>query len=155
MGLDGVPGRALRSCVDQLAEVFIDIFNLSLLQAKIPTCFKKIAIISIPKKTHAMCLNDYSAIALTSIIRKCFGSLVKAHIKSSLPVRLVPLQFAYQHNRSTKDAISLALYSPLDHLDNKDTYIRFLLIVYSSTFNTIIPSRLISKLRDLGLGSAL
>eukprot|EP00061_Rhincodon_typus_P010828 g35407.t1 len=34
MGLDGVPGRALRSCVDQLVEVFTNIFNLSLLQAK-------------------------------------------------------------------------------------------------------------------------
>eukprot|EP00061_Rhincodon_typus_P007196 g28636.t1 len=41
MGLDGVPGQALRSCVDQLAELFTDIFNLSLLQAKVPTCFKK------------------------------------------------------------------------------------------------------------------
>eukprot|EP00061_Rhincodon_typus_P011187 g36023.t1 len=30
-------------------------------------------------------------------------------------------------------------------LDNKDTYISLLLIDYSSTFNTIIPSRLISK----------
>eukprot|EP00061_Rhincodon_typus_P016902 g45356.t1 len=29
----------------------------------------------------------------------------------------------------------------LEHLDNKDTYIRLLLVDYSSTFNTIIPSR--------------
>eukprot|EP00061_Rhincodon_typus_P000820 g12846.t1 len=40
MGPDGVPGRAPRSCVDQLVEVFTDIFNLSLLQAEVPTCFK-------------------------------------------------------------------------------------------------------------------
>eukprot|EP00061_Rhincodon_typus_P014167 g41032.t1 len=33
-GLDSVPGRALGSCADQLAEVFTDIFNLSLLQTK-------------------------------------------------------------------------------------------------------------------------
>eukprot|EP00061_Rhincodon_typus_P007065 g28358.t1 len=39
MGLDGVPGRALSSCADQLVEVFTDIFNLSLLQTKVPTCF--------------------------------------------------------------------------------------------------------------------
>eukprot|EP00061_Rhincodon_typus_P017177 g45754.t1 len=51
-----------------------------------------------------------------------------------------------------EEAISLALYSSLEHLDNKDTYVRLLLIDYS--FNTIIPSRLISKLQDLGLGSA-
>eukprot|EP00061_Rhincodon_typus_P011116 g35904.t1 len=57
--------------------------------------------------------------------------------------------------RSTGHTISLALHSSLEHLDNKDTYVKLLLINYSSTFNTIIPSRLISKLRDLGLSSTL
>eukprot|EP00061_Rhincodon_typus_P010583 g34981.t1 len=51
MGLDGLPGRALGSCADQLAEVFSDIFNLSLLQAEIPVCFEKTTIIPVPKKT--------------------------------------------------------------------------------------------------------
>eukprot|EP00061_Rhincodon_typus_P009325 g32746.t1 len=44
--------------------------------------------------------------------------------------------------RSKADTISLALHSSLKYLDNKDTYIRLLLIDYSSAFNTIIPSRL-------------
>eukprot|EP00061_Rhincodon_typus_P017548 g46282.t1 len=52
MDPDGVPGRALRSCVDQLAEVFTNIFNLSLLQTKVPTCFKRTTINPVPKKTH-------------------------------------------------------------------------------------------------------
>eukprot|EP00061_Rhincodon_typus_P000907 g13143.t1 len=77
------------------------------------------------------------------------------HINSSLPTVLDSLQFAYQYNRSTEDAISLALHSFLEYLDNKDTYIRHLLIDYNSAFNAIIPSRLIPKLHDLGLGSTL
>eukprot|EP00061_Rhincodon_typus_P013597 g40064.t1 len=155
MGPDVVPGRELRPCADQLVEAFIDIFNLSLLQAKVPTCFKKTSIIPVPKKTHAMCLNDYRPIALTSIIMKCFKRLVIAHINSSLPACLDPLQFAYRHNKSTEDAISLTLHSSLQHLVNKGTYIRLLLVDYSSAFNTIIPSRVISKLHDHGLSSAL
>eukprot|EP00061_Rhincodon_typus_P007151 g28544.t1 len=79
---------------------------------------------------------------------KCFERLVMAHINSSLPTCLESLQFPYRRNRSTDDAIPLGLHSSLEHLDNKDTYTRLLLIDYSSTFNTIIPSRLISKLRD-------
>eukprot|EP00061_Rhincodon_typus_P003712 g20780.t1 len=86
---------------------------------------------------------------------KCFERLVIAHIKPSLPTCFDPLQFAYRHNRSTEDAISLALHSSLERLDNKDTYVRLLLINYSSTFKTIIPFSLISKLHDLGLSSAL
>eukprot|EP00061_Rhincodon_typus_P006053 g26277.t1 len=72
MGPDSVSGCAFRSCVDQLAEVFIDIFNLSLLQAEVPTCFTKTTIISVPKKTHATCLNDDDPVALTSVTIKCF-----------------------------------------------------------------------------------
>eukprot|EP00061_Rhincodon_typus_P002039 g16433.t1 len=56
MSLDGVLVRALGSCVDQLAEVFTDILNLSLLQTEILTCFKKTTIIPVLKKTHAVCL---------------------------------------------------------------------------------------------------
>eukprot|EP00061_Rhincodon_typus_P017987 g46952.t1 len=99
MGLDGIPGRALRSCVGQLAEVFTDIFNLSLLQIKLSTFFKKTTIIPVPEKAHAMFLNDYRSVALTSIIMKCFKRLVMALIKSSLPACLNPLQFAYQLSR--------------------------------------------------------
>ena len=38
---DRLPGRALRACTDQLANVFTDIFNLSLTESVIPTCFKQ------------------------------------------------------------------------------------------------------------------
>eukprot|EP00061_Rhincodon_typus_P004230 g22068.t1 len=68
MGPGNVPSQALRFCVDQLVEVFTDIFNLSLLQAKVSTCFKKTTIIPKPKKTHTECLNDYQPVALTSIV---------------------------------------------------------------------------------------
>eukprot|EP00061_Rhincodon_typus_P017014 g45522.t1 len=40
-------------------------------------------------------------------------------------------------------------------LDIKDTYVRLLLVDYSSTFNAITSSRLISELHDPGLSSAL
>eukprot|EP00061_Rhincodon_typus_P001960 g16258.t1 len=55
-----------------------------------------------------------------------------AHINFSLPACLDAMQFAYRRNRSTVDAISLDLYLSREHLDSKDTYIRLLLIDYSS-----------------------
>jgi hypothetical protein len=67
----------------------------------------------------------------------------------------VPLQFAYRPNRSTDDAISIALHTALSHLDKNNTYVRMLFIDYSSAFNTIVPSKLITKLRILGLNTSL
>jgi hypothetical protein len=41
VGPDRLPGRVIKACVDQLASVFTDIFNLSLAESVIPTCFKR------------------------------------------------------------------------------------------------------------------
>ncbi len=64
-------------CADQLALVFTMIFNLSLTQSVIPTCFKKSTIIPVPKKTRPAYLNAYHSVALTSVAMKCFEQLVK------------------------------------------------------------------------------
>jgi hypothetical protein len=56
------PGRALRACADKLASVFTDIFNLSLTQYIIPTCFKQTTIVSVPKNAMVTCLNDYRSV---------------------------------------------------------------------------------------------
>ena len=127
-GPDGLPGRVLRACADQLARVFTDIFNLSLSESVIPTCFKQIIIEPVPKNTKVTCLNDYRPVALTSVAMKCFERLVMAHINTIIPETLDPLQFAYHANRSTDDAASIALHTALFHLDRRNTYVRMLFI---------------------------
>jgi hypothetical protein len=58
-GSDGLPGPVLKACADQLASVFTDIFNLSLTEFVIPTCFKQITIVPVPKKAKVTYLNDH------------------------------------------------------------------------------------------------
>jgi gmma-aminobutyric acid receptor subunit gamma/cGMP-dependent protein kinase 2 len=62
-----------------------------------------------------------------------------------MPEILDPLQLAYRPNRSTDDAISITLHTALPHLDKRNTYVRMLFIEYSSVFNTIVNSKLITK----------
>ena len=52
-GPDGISGKALRGCADQLAGVFSDIFNLSLSLSVLPICFKRTTIVPVPKNTCA------------------------------------------------------------------------------------------------------
>ena len=112
---------------------------MSLIESVIPTCFKQTTIVPVPKNTKATCLNYY--VALTSVAMRCFERLVM--VNTIIPETLDPLQFAYRPNRSTDDAISIALNTALSHLD------------YSSAFNSIVPSKLITKLRTLGLNISL
>ena len=97
--------------VDQLASVFTDMFNLSLTESVIPTCFKKTTIVPVPKKAKVTCLNVYCPVVLTSISKKCTERLVMAHINTIMPETLDLLQYAYRPNRSTDDSISIALYT--------------------------------------------
>jgi hypothetical protein len=86
---------------------------------------------------------------------KCFERLVMAHINTIIPETLDALHFAYCLNRSTDDAISITLHTALSHLDKRNTYVRMLFIYYSSVFNTIVPTKLSTKLRTLGLNTSL
>jgi gmma-aminobutyric acid receptor subunit gamma/cGMP-dependent protein kinase 2 len=105
------------------------IFNISLSQSAIPTCFKMATIVPVPKKAKVTEFNGYRPV----------------------PATLDQLQFAYSHSRSTDDAIAITLHTALSHLDKRNTYVRMLFIDYSSAFNTIVPSKLIIKLEALGL----
>jgi hypothetical protein len=93
-GPDGLPGRVLRACADQLANVFNDKCLHSLSESVIPRCFKQITIVPVPKNTKVTCLNVYRPIALTSVAMKCFERLALAHINTIIPENLDPLQFA-------------------------------------------------------------
>ena len=85
----------------------------------------------------------------------CSEKLVMAHINSIIPNTINPIQFGYRPNRWIDNVISIALYTALTHLDKKNTYVRILFIDYSSAFNTMVPSKLVTKLRTLGLNTSL
>jgi hypothetical protein len=76
-----------------------------------------------------------------------------AHFNTIIPETLDPLQIAYRSTRSTYGIISI--HTALSHLDKNNTYVRMLFIDYSSAFSTIVPSRLNTKLRTLGLNTPL
>uniref|UniRef100_A0A3B3I9A9 Reverse transcriptase domain-containing protein n=1 Tax=Oryzias latipes TaxID=8090 RepID=A0A3B3I9A9_ORYLA len=154
-GPDKVSGRVLKLCAHQLAGVLLDIFNWSLQLTSVPVCLKSSIIVPVPKKSSVSCLNDYRPVALTPVIMKCFERIILNHIKDIIPATLDSHQFAYRENRSTEDAVSLALHATLSHLEHPDTYVRMLFVDFSSAFNTVIPDKLTLKLHNLGLPASL
>ncbi len=148
-GPDGVSPACLKSCADQLAPIFTQIFNRSLELCEVPSCFKCSTIIPVPKKPKITGLNDYRPVALTSVVMKSFERLVLAYLKASTGPLLDPLQFAYRANRSVDDAVNMGLHFILQHLDRPGTYVRILFVDFSSAFNTIIPDTLQNKLTQL------
>ena len=104
-GPDKVSGRTLKSCADQLTNIFLDIFNQSLQLSMVSVCFKSSTIVPVPKKSTITCLKDYRPIALTPVFMKCFERILQKHIRDAIPAGLDSLQFAYRENRCTEDAV--------------------------------------------------
>jgi hypothetical protein len=69
----------------------------------------------------------------------------RAHFNTIILETLDPLQFTHHPNRSTDDTISVTLHTALYHLDKRNTNVRMPVIDYSSAFNTIVPTKLITK----------
>ena len=98
-----------------------------------------ITIVPVHRNSKVTCLNDYRPIAITSVIMKCFERLVIKHINTIMPETLDPLQFAYRTNRSTDDAISIALHPAFSHLEKRGyNCLRMMFVDYSSAFNHIL-----------------
>ena len=155
-GPDGITARLLRTCADELCGVLTDLFNWSLRICIFPSIFKRSVIIPVPKKSSVTSLNDYRPVALTSQVAKSFERLILRALLSFIPSDLDPFQFAYRTNRSVDDAVSLTLDNILAHLDLKgSTYARILYIDFSSAFNTILPSKLYTKLQAIGVDISL
>ncbi|KAI2645419.1 putative RNA-directed DNA polymerase from transposon BS [Labeo rohita] len=153
-GPDGVTSTCLKTCADQLAPIFSQIFNRSLELCEVPSCFKRSTIIPVPKKPKITGLNDYRPVALTSVIMKSFEKLVLAYLKDITGPLLEPLQFAYRANRSVDDAVNMGLHFILQHLKS-GTYVRILFVDFSSAFNTIIPNLLLQKLTQLSVPTSI
>lgn len=67
-GPGNIPGRVLKECADKQAYVLTDIFNISLDQANVPSCFKTAIIIPVPKNTQIKSFNDCWPITLTAFV---------------------------------------------------------------------------------------
>nr|XP_046154083.1 uncharacterized protein LOC123994967 [Oncorhynchus gorbuscha] len=126
------------SCPTFIADVLS-----ALSRVVVPTYFTTATIVPVPKQSAAASLNDFRPVALTPTIR-----LVLAYLKSCLPPTLDP-------HRSTEDAIATALHFVLTHLDKTNNYVRMLYIDFSSAFNMVVPSRLVTNLHDLGISPSL
>ncbi|KAK3549472.1 hypothetical protein QTP86_001473 [Hemibagrus guttatus] len=149
--LDGVSPACLKVCADQLAPIFTQIFNRSLVQCEVPRCFKCSTIIPVPKKPKISELNDYRPATLTSVVMKSFERLVLAYLKDITGPLLDPHQFDYQANRSVDDAVNMGMHYIMQYLDRPGNFARILFVDYCSAFNTIISDLLQTKLMEISV----
>lgn len=84
------PSTPWYHAADVVADVFTDIFNLSLLVSVVPSCFKNNIIIPVLKKPSVSSLNHDCPVALTSMVISIQSKLI-SHIHCLLHLTLFRL----------------------------------------------------------------
>ena len=152
-GPDGICGRTLKYCADQLSGVFQYLFQASLDTVTIPDIWKNSKVVPVPKKNNPKQLNDFRPVALTSLVMKTLEKLIKSFILSEIEHKLDPLQFAYRPGKGVDDAKLFILNTLYKHLEKPGAHARILFADFSSAFNTIQPHILAEKLLKFNRGS--
>ena len=154
-GPDGVGGKVLKECSYQLCHIFTRLFQFLLNNHFVPRSWRTSTIIPVAKKSNAKEMNDYRPVALTSVICKCMERIVCDKLTTSVADRLDPLQFAYKAKRGVEDATLTLTNCALSHLDKPGTFVRVLMMDFSSAFNTLQTHILIKRLIDLDVSPGL
>ena len=116
-GPDGLRGRVLKECSQQLGKVLTRLFQTVLETSSVPRVWRTSIITPVPKKPKATNMNDFRPIALTSVLCKCMERIICRELITSVSDRLDPLQFAYRAKRGVEDATLTILHTITQHLD--------------------------------------
>ncbi|KAK3528352.1 hypothetical protein QTP86_034147 [Hemibagrus guttatus] len=124
---DGISPRVLKSCSTQLSGIRKYIYNLSLMQERVPVPWKISCLVPISKKATPSGLRDYRPVALTSHVMKLLERIVLSYMVPQVKPALDPLQSAYQPHVGVDDAVIYLLQHAQSYLDGSGGTMWFLL----------------------------
>ncbi|CAH8827539.1 unnamed protein product [Trichobilharzia szidati] len=145
LGPDGVPAIVLRNCADILCYPLTNIFNASFSSNVLPSAWKNIKIVPIPKQSSGTD-SKFRPIAITSPFLKLMEKLLLLRLEPSLKAFNDPKQFAYKHGRSTLDAAVVLYHNVVSCLDKGAKYVRGAFLDYTSAFDSVPRGLLLNKL---------
>lgn len=103
----------------------------------------------VPKQsTVPHCLNSSFSAQEIPHFQQCFAKLGHSHITATLPQSFDPHQFVYRANRSTGEAVGRTLHAAPGAAG--ELCVDALCGIITA-FNTILPHKLVAKVKDLGL----
>ena len=142
VGPDNICGR-LKLCTSLLSVVFSQVFMWSLKEITVPLTWKTSVICPVPKK-------KWNPSWLNLLWWSVLNVSSSTNLWNTKP-HLDPYQFVYRHNSSTKDPTLTILHNAYTRLEKTGSFVQILFINFSSTFNTIQPHLMASKLLKLNV----
>ena len=153
-GPDGIPPWIFRRCALFLCPAVTYLFNRSLQECHVPSCFKLANVVPIPKTKTTKLASDFRPISLLPILSKIFEKvIVKKFILPFISERIDHSQFAYvsRPGSGVTSALVLAYHKVVEFLDKSSGAVRLLSVDFSKAFDKLLHSRIISACVDFQL----
>lgn len=149
-GMDGVPSFILKGCINLLAPILCDIFNLCLAEGKFPIGWKTSVVVPVPKKGNLTLVKNYRPISLLSVFSKIFEKIVIKHLVFNLKPKLSTHQHGFLSGRSTNtNLVSFLQFSAPLVLNRKQCDVIYFDL--SRAFDVVNHELLLQKLYKFGL----
>ena len=155
-GPDGIPGRLLKLCANELVEVFQLLFQASLDQGSVPNDWKRADITPLYKKGDKMQAENYRPVSLTSIACKLLEHIVHSNIMDHFDKFNVldDSQHGFRKKRSCETQL-INTVKDFSECLNSHGQIDAILLDFSKAFDKVDHEGLILKLENLGIRGSL
>jgi hypothetical protein len=156
-GPDGIPWWIFRDCADYLDGAITHLFNWSLREGLVPSCFKMAIISPIPKCARPTSVEHFRPISLLPILSKLLEKIVlKRFILPHVRHCISSSQFAFvpRVGSGTTNALVLSMHEILRFLD-KPGVVRFLSVDFSKAFDKLPHQNILDACHKFHLPSGV
>ena len=149
-GEDGVPQKVVVKALPIIGDFIVKIFNSFFSQRVFPDIWKQAQLIALKKNTAPSNVSDFRPIALFCFLSQVLKKIAHTQITEYLNNKkiLEPLQAGFRKHSTQTELIKLTEDVRMA-IDRKKVTL-LLLFDFSKAFDTISPTKLLSKLRQLG-----
>ena len=152
MGPDGVNGRLLKECGEQMEEPLWDIINSSLREGKVPKEWKRANIVPIYKSGNKVEPLNYRPVSLTSIVGKLCEIIIKERWVNYLVKEkiITKKQFGLKKGRSCVTNLLSFYTRVIDGVQERDGWVDAIYLDLKKAFDKVPHKSLIWKLENEG-----
>ena len=154
-GANGIPQSVIVKALPVIGNLLVKLFNSSLTTNTFPALWKRANIVPLKKSKAPPSPSDFRPIALLCFLSKLLEKIAHSQLMEHLETTktLDPKQTGFRRFNSMQTAL-LKLTDDIRTGMDKILMTILLLFDFSKAFDTILPSRLLEKLRLMGFSRA-